>query len=143
MMTTVLDGCWQRWDDNPHNDVAQEERAWFKELNQAVFSGLEKNLAGRVKVYPVSTPAFLYAAPGNEQHAACVNTYRVLLSGTSFTEQVDSAIGQLDALASRDGAAVFYRLLAPECKIDLDHKPNRRHLSVRMRTLPTGCLPVE
>lgn len=142
MMTTVLDGCWQKWDSNPHNDVAQEERAWFKELNHAVFSGLEKNLAGRVKVYPVSTPAFLYAAPDGDRHAACVNTYRLLLPVVPFPEQVASAIEQLDALASCGDVAVFYWLLAPMCNLDLDHTPNRRHLSVRMRVLPAGCSPV-
>jgi len=141
-MTTLFDQCWQMWDSNPHNDVAQEERAWFKELNQAVFSGLEKNLAGRVKVYPVSTPAFLYVAPGGDRHAACVNTYRLLLPTVPFPEQVVAAIEQLDALVSQGDTVVFYWLLAPECVIDLDRAPNRRHLSVRMRVLPVGCSPV-
>ena len=97
MMTTTLDGCWQGRDNDPHNDVAHEERVWLKELNQAVFSGLEKKLAGRVKVYPVNTPAFLCVTPGDKSHASYVMTERVCLPDAPFEAQVVAAVERPDA----------------------------------------------
>lgn len=141
-MMTVLSECWQRWDDHPHNHVSQEERVWFKELNQTVFSGLEKKLVGRVKVYSVNAPAFLCHTHQGEAHTLCVNTELVHLSRASFDENVLVAIDRLDELSSRDPVAVFYQLLAPMGTFDHDEKPNRRHLGVRMRSLPSGCSPV-
>lgn len=107
----------------------------------AVFSGLEKKLARRVKVYPVNTPAFLCVTPGNESHASYVMTERVCLPDAPFEAQVAAAVERLDELC-RDGVAVFYQLLAPVGSLDHGGMPNRTYLGVRMRVLAAGCSPV-
>lgn len=142
MVTTTLDGCWQRWDGNPYNEVSQEERTWLKALNQAAFSGLEKKLEGRVKWYPVGTPAFMCHTAAGEAHASYVMTEWVHLPDASFDEQVTAAIERLSTLCCRDDVVVFYQLMAPVGALDHGNVPNRLHLGVRMRSLPAGHVPM-
>lgn len=145
---------WKQWEDRVNKPLygdqyPQSERAWINELNQAIFSRLEKILPTNVKVRTAGTPAFLYyvEAPGGygvDARTGVVFTHLIKLpkNGT-FEERVDCAVSRLQFLIEREflegevtggpRTAFFYAPVVPICEKDNDGDVNRHQMSVRLR----------
>lgn len=129
--------------------VAKKEMVWLNELNQAIFTQVEKRLPRDIKVRVVNLPAFTYYVEacggyGVENHTVLVSTYNVLIEpNDTFEEQVEDAVGQIMFLAQRPyyetsgpvRTVYFYTPLKPMGTLDLDGSPQRRHMGIRLRTL--------
>lgn len=135
---------WQNWVNGPRrfDPAPPETQVWLNELNQAVFSRLEKNLQGFVKVRTVTSPAFLFYTEaaggyGVDAEAGMVVSRRVTLpeEGT-FEEQVNAAIGSLTEMILQPGTRTtfFYSIIQPLGTLLCDGTQNRRHMVVRMMT---------
>ncbi len=142
--------CWKNFEGNyAAKDIAKEELVWLNELNQAVFTQVEKRLPKSIKVKVAKYPAFTYYVEaaggyGVENHVALISTYNVLLEPKdSLEEQVEDAVKQIMWLAQRPyygedesvQTVYFYTPLKPMGTLDHDGSPQRRHMGIRLRTL--------
>lgn len=138
----VFQQCWENWIGYAAASFGQDSREWVNELNQAIFSRLQKNLPAHVKVRAVATPAFLYYTEaaggyGVDAQAGVVRTERIRLRGDTFEEQVDSAVHQLMQHVKSDVRTLFfYTPVVPVGALLSDGTKNREYMSVRM--LATG-----
>lgn len=134
----VFQQCWQNWSRYAASNFDAGTQSWVNELNQAIFSRLEKNLPAGVKVCAVQHPAFLYYTEaaggyGVDTHSAVVHSHRIRLRGETFEEKVDSAVHQIVSHVKGDVKTLFfYAPVAPLGNLLHDGTPNREHMSVRM-----------
>jgi hypothetical protein len=134
----VFQQCWKNWIPYGTAYFDLGEQAWLNELNQAIFSRLEKNLPAGVKVRSVATPAFLYYTEaaggyGVDAHAGVVRSERIRLTGETFEEHVDSAVDQILKHVTGDVRTLFFFApIAPLAPYLHDGSKNRVHMSVRM-----------
>lgn len=130
--------CWKNWSKYAASSFDLATLAWLNELNQAIFSRLEKNLPADVKVRSVAAPTFLYytEAPGGygvEAHSGVASSERIRLRGDTFEEKVDSAVHQILKHVRADVKTLFfYAPVVPLGNLLHDGTPNREHMSVRM-----------
>lgn len=135
----VFQQCWQNWSRYAASNFDAGTQSWVNELNQAIFSRLEKNLPAGVKVRSVATPAFLYYVEaaggyGVDSIAATVSSERIRLVGETFEEKVDSAVHQILKHVRADVKTLFfYTPVVPLGNLLHDGSPNREHMSIRMR----------
>lgn len=134
----VFQQCWKNWTRHPFGQPDTAEHAWINELNQAIFSRLEKILPPNVKVRAVTAPAFLYYTEaaggyGVDTHSGIVSTHRIRLpQGGTFEERVDAAVKQLDELIRGAATVFFYTPVVPICEKDFNGEPNRYAMGVRL-----------
>lgn len=134
----VFQQCWQNWSRYAASNFDVATQAWVNELNQAIFSRLEKNLPAGVKVRSVAAPAFLYYTEaaggyGVDTRSGLVPTHRIRLRGETFEEKVDSAVHQIAQHVKGDVKTLFfYAPVAPLGNLLHDDSPNREHMSIRM-----------
>jgi len=132
--------CWKNWTKYPNLPRPDAtEMSWINELNQAVFTRLEKNLPANVKVRTVQTPSFIYyeeaaGGYGVESTIGTCFTHRIKLpkDGT-FEERVDAAVQQLVELIRGAETVFFYTPIVPCGALDHTGEPNRYMMSVRLK----------
>ena len=134
----VFQQCWQNWTRYAAASFDRADQSWVNELNQAIFSRLQKNLPAQVKVRAVASPAFVYytEAPGGygvDYHTGTVRSERIRLGGDTFEEWVESAVGQIMKHVKPDVQTLFfYTPVVPLGALLSDGSRNREHMSVRM-----------
>lgn len=137
-MSNTFQECWRNWVRHPFGQPDTSEHAWINELNQAVFSRLERILEPSVKVRTAPAPRFVCytEAPGGygvDAVTATVETHKVRLpKDATFEERVDSAVGQLGSLLRGASTVFFYTPVVPICEEDLDGGVNRHMMGIRL-----------
>jgi hypothetical protein len=135
----VFQHCWKNWTRHPFGQPNPDEHVWINELNQAIFTKLEKILSTNVMVRAVSTPSFFYrtrnVARKIDMQSACVSTYHIKLpKDGSFETRVDVAVNQLLQLMKGSKTVFIYTPVVPVCEKDLDGSVNRHMMGVRLTT---------
>lgn len=137
-MSNTFQECWKNWVRHPFGQPDTSEHAWINELNQAVFSRLEKILPPNLKVRTVSLPSFICHTEaaggyGVDSHAQRVSSHRIRLpKDASFEERVDAAVGQLHEIMRGAGTVFFYTPVVPICEEDLNGGVNRHMMAIRL-----------
>jgi len=110
----VFQQVWQNFETYVCRYHTPQDKMFLNELNQAVFSRLEKKLPSCIKLRAVSTPTFVYhfqPFDGSAVDVMCdtVETYKVKLTEAKFEDNVESIVDQLISfLDSEDQAMFFY-----------------------------------
>lgn len=141
----VFQGTWKNLEARTSNGPLKEIVPWLNELNQAVFSRLEKQLAGDVELRVVDGPAFVYytAAAGGygvDCHSSFVESRRIVLDeNQSFDVQVDSIVSQIVGLINdqhqKAKTTFFFTPVIPLYGRWADGRINRSQLVLRMRNV--------
>jgi len=147
----VFQKLWHNWARFPYGKPVETEMTWLNELNQAVFSQLEKRLPSHIQLRLVDTPAFIYYTEDHvidndgpktllESHAATVMTARLGMPVPEgpFEKQVELVTELLLQLIDTPDTrtAFLYWPVYPLGNELIDGSPNRRHLCTRLRTTP-------
>lgn len=134
----VFQKLWRNWAKFPYGKPDPEEMTWLNELNQAVFSRLEKKLPEHIQMRVVDVPSFAYQPTEGVLVSAHVESRRMIVPEGPFEKRVELATELLLELIDTPGTRTvfFYWPLYPMGNELHDGTPNRRHLCTRLRTTP-------
>ncbi len=120
----VFQQCWKNFEPRTKINPArwpESELTWINELNQAVFTRLEKILPPYVKVRSVTAPIFSYYTEaaggyGVDTNTGLVSSYLVRLPDDVFEKRVEFATKRLESLIVQPCARTvfFYMPIYPD-----------------------------
>lgn len=141
---------WQNWTRFPGEKPSEEEMTKLNELNQAVFSQLEKRVPGHIQLRAAMAPVTLYCVKndrpidptwnpdGVDTCSAMMETRRLLIPEGPFEDRVELAVELLLEHIDTPGTrtAFLYYPIFPMGLELADGTPNRKHMAIRLATTP-------
>lgn len=133
---------WQNWAKFPHGKPADEEMSWLNELNQAVYSRLEKKLPSHIQLRVAAAPVQKYCTRDENgeifHHVAVMTSERVTVPEGPFEDRVELAVELLLELIDRPGTqtAFLYWPIYPLGNELVGGEPNRKYLVTRLARTP-------
>lgn len=141
---------WKNWTSGPTGKQFEgEDLAWLNELNQAVFTQLQKRCPPHIQLRAVQLPAIVYYTEDEvidrdgprkilDKKIATVWGHRLIIPEGKFEDRVELGVQLLLELIDQPGTrtAFLYWPIVPEGVELHDGSPNRKYLKTRLRTTP-------
>ena len=141
---------WQNWTTGPTGKLFEgEDLTWLNELNQAVFSQLQKRCPDHVQLRAIQTPVFVYYTEDevidrdgprkvSNTETSTVWGQRFVIPEGKFEDRVELGVQLLLELIDQpEVRTVFlYWPIVPESVELHDGSPNHKYMKTRLRTTP-------